>query len=98
LTARVDSKQKSGGEEGLAMRNLKWGKRLQRVWNGWTRWKWRKTRERMKEVREARYRLLQEQIEKEPEERAKEEMRRRMVYLKAGMLPKRMQAKEVLDR
>ena len=45
----------------------------------------------MKEVREARYRLLKEQIEKEPEKRVKEEMRRRKVYLKSGMLPRKMQ-------
>ncbi len=41
-------------------------------------------------IRKDRYRLLKEQIEREPEERVKEEMRRRKVYLKAGMLPRKM--------
>ena len=63
------------------------GKRLQRVWK---RWVWRKARERMIGIRKDRYRLLKEQIEREPEERVKEEMRRRKVYLKAGMLPRKM--------
>lgn len=61
--------------------------RLQRAWK---MWRWRKAHGRMREVREARYRLLKEQIRKEPEERAREEMRRRKVYLKSGMLPERM--------
>ena len=67
--------------------------RLQRVWK---RWVWRKAHRRMMEIRKDRYRLLEEQIRREPEEREREEMRRRKVYLKSGMLPRKMQETKLL--